>query len=180
MALEDELREVLAFRNEMLVELAVALLQLTLETGVEGSRIADRGIVGGKYATMMTDIEALTAVILQRCGMPWDSMAARVDKSRQALHRRLSARGEKLFEYAVRALQYEELDREVFLERARAALAGEAPFPPKQPVRDQDIREALESMPSAEEILSAPSRLAAALGKLRRVPDWWKRGWWDL
>lgn len=48
------------------------------------------------------DAEALTATLLNRAGVTWDAMAARQEVSKQALHRRLANRGERLFSEAVR------------------------------------------------------------------------------
>jgi hypothetical protein len=175
MALEEELRAAIALRNEMAVDLAVCLLQLTVDTGAGPLRFADHGIVGGKLANVLTGLEALTAVILQRCGMSWDSMAARVDMTRQALHRRLSDRGEELFDAAVDGLMFRDLDGDAFVAELRAATqAGEVP---RLPVSPEDIRDALLSIPPEEEIVSAPDDLVAWLVELRRIPEWWKREW---
>lgn len=175
MSLEDELRAAIALRNEMAVDLAVSLLQLTVDTGAGPLRYADHGIVGGRLASVLTDIEALTAVILQRCGMSWDAMAARVDLTRQALHRRLSDRGEELFDAAVSGLRFRDLDRETFLAELRAASqAGEVP---RLPVSSEDLYNALLGAPPEDEIVSAPDDLVVQLVELRRIPEWWKRRW---
>ena len=41
-------------------------------------------------------VEALLAVVANRSGLTWDAMASSYDVSKQAHHRRLSARGERL------------------------------------------------------------------------------------
>jgi hypothetical protein len=175
MALEEELRAAIALCNEMAVDLAVSLLQLTVDTGAGPLRYADHGIVGGRLAKVLSDIEALTAVILQRCGMSWDSMAARVDLTRQALHRRLSDRGEELFDAAVAGQRFRGLDREAFVAELRAASqAGEVP---RLAVSSADIRNALLGAPPEEEIISAPDDLVAQLVEMRRMPEWWKQEW---
>ena len=77
-AIEEELREAISFRNEIAVDLASSLLFLASEDGEsEPWMIArGRGIINGRYGKVATDIEALTAVILQRAGVPWDALAA--------------------------------------------------------------------------------------------------------
>src|ERR1700692_4551113 len=54
----------------------------------------------GEADRLLAGVEALTAIVLNRAGMPWDAMAARVECSKQALHRRHAQRGEALFEEA--------------------------------------------------------------------------------
>jgi hypothetical protein len=101
-ALEEELRHAIAFRNEMAVELASSLLGLASD---DGGRHYPAGLMifalGRDTDRLLANIQALTAVILNRAGMPWDAIAAQVECSKQALHRRHAARGEKLFEEAL-------------------------------------------------------------------------------
>jgi hypothetical protein len=85
----------------MVVELASSLLFLA-ESAEPRLGLLYGGIINGRYDKIVTDIEALTAVILQRAGMTWDAMVARVDISKQALHRRLGSRGEALFAESLR------------------------------------------------------------------------------
>jgi hypothetical protein len=49
------------------------------------------------YCDDVTDVEALNAAILLRAGASWEAMAYHLEASRQAVHRRLAARGEMLF-----------------------------------------------------------------------------------
>ncbi|MGV0578094.1 hypothetical protein ABQE57_05975 [Mycolicibacterium elephantis] len=185
MSLEAELREALSYRNEMAVSLAVSLLRLATEYGMGPSYISDRGIVGGKYANIATDIEALTAVVLQRCGVSWEAMAARADTSRQALHRRLSSRGEELFDDAVHdVLSDREYDEEVLVEALHGAENIEDVFERKDALSDlptttELLVETLIAMPSPEEILTAPAELASNLVELRHTPRWWARNAWE-
>lgn len=181
MSLEDELRDAISLRNEMAVALAVSLLRLTTEDGMGPSEIADHGIIGGKYAKLATDIEALTAVILQRCGVSWDTMAARADVSRQTLHRRLSARGEELFDDAVyELLSDREYDSKVLTKALRKAKAIDSLLDRSQALRRLPTKTALHverlaALPDPEEILAAPEVLAANLVELRQIPRWWAR-----
>ena len=183
MSIESELREAIAFRNEMAVELAGALLQLTLEKGDSPSSIAENGIVGGKYAEFVTAIEALTAAILLRSGMSWNAMAARVDQSRQALHRRLSARGEEMFYRAQEGSGYREYDPEVLAkalrkaEKVRGGLRRDEAMRALLPYTARDLILTMMRNPSIEEILNAPPALAAELVELRKIPQWWDWGY---
>jgi hypothetical protein len=99
--LEQELRYAIAYRNEMAVDLAAWLLRLANDGGwyewPVGMMIHS---FTGEPDNLLADVEALTAVILNRAGMPWDAMAAQVECSKQALHRRHAKRGETLFEEA--------------------------------------------------------------------------------
>ncbi|GJF09951.1 hypothetical protein NGTWS0302_16680 [Mycolicibacterium cyprinidarum] len=185
MNLEDELRDAIALRNEMAVELAVSLLRLATDYGLDPYEPGDR-IVGGNYSRVTTDIEALTAVILQRCGISWDTMAARADVSRQALHRRLSARGEELFDDAIYKLKAPRTyDKERLIDALRKAEGIEDEFERDQalrllPTKTRHLIELLVTMPSPEEILGAPNLLAAQLVELRQIPRWWDWRWdWD-
>jgi hypothetical protein len=103
-AIEEELREAISYRNEMAVELACNLLGLASENGDSEPWVirGGGGIINGRYNKLTTDIEALTAVILQRAGVPWDALAAPTEVSKQALHRRLGSRGEALFAESLR------------------------------------------------------------------------------
>jgi hypothetical protein len=99
---EEELRHAIALRNEMAVELASFLLRLASDDG--GGYFPASLMIPAFDAgpdRLLADVQALTAVILNRAGMPWDAMAAQVECSKQALHRRHAARGENLFEEAL-------------------------------------------------------------------------------
>ncbi|MCE9516005.1 MAG: hypothetical protein NTY24_11145 [Mycobacterium sp.] len=182
MSLEDELREALFFRNEMAVDLAVSLLDLTVEYGLDPSAVCDWGIVAGRYTERALDIEALTAVILQRAGVPWDVMAARADQSRQALHRRLSARGEELFSRARRQAAYRERDTKKIVKALRRAQRSEdweqrdKAFG-RLAIRSRDLVNALLNIPPIERIVSAADGLASNLVELRQIPRWWEWMW---
>lgn len=183
MSLEDELRDAIALRNEMAVALAVSLLRLATDYGLDPSYASDQGIVGGGYAKLTTDIEALTAVILQRCGVSWDTMAAQADVSRQALHRRLSARGEELFDEAVKDVMAErENDQKALVKALRKAQKIEDIFERSHslshlPATTAMLVERLAALPSPEEILAAPMALASNLVELRQISRWWEWIW---
>ncbi len=178
MGIEADLRSAVALRNEMAVYLAVSLLDLTIERGDECSVIAENGIVGGKYARAAQDIEALTAAILQRAGMSWNAMAARVDQSRQALHRRLGARGEELFELA----RMNQLDDDVDIIEAMSEMKKVRGWEQQHEVLSElgisyatrDIIMYLQRLPKAKEILMAPTKVASDLVELRHIPCWWE------
>jgi hypothetical protein len=160
----------------------VSLLELTVEYGLDPSFVCDWGIVAGRYSDRALDIEALTAVILQRAGVPWDVMAARADQSRQALHRRLSARGEELFSNALRASPYREHDTKKVVKALRRAERSEGweqrdkAFG-RLAIRSRDLLEALLRIPPRENIVSAADALASNLVELRQIPRWWEWIW---
>lgn len=182
-AIEDELREAISYRNEMAVELASNLLLLASENGdSEPPMIRDgRGIINGYYYKLATDIEALTAVILQRAGVPWDALAAPTGVSKQALHRRLGSRGEALFAQALRESHERETDPRALVrslrraKRARDSRAQEEVRNPL-PLLSDILIFILTTLPTPEDILWAPTQLAATLSDLRNVPRWW---WWS-
>jgi hypothetical protein len=182
MSLEDELREALSYRNEMAVDLAVSLLELTIEYGLDPSYVCEWGIVAGRYSERALEIEALTAVILQRSGVPWDVMAARADMSRQALHRRLSARGEELFQGALQISEYRERDTRKVLKALRRAekvegWSAQHTALGRLEIRTRDLVQHLLRIPSRVDIISAPKVLAANLVELRQIPRWWEWIW---
>jgi hypothetical protein len=192
--IEKELVQAIAYRNELAVELASSLLHLACEGG-EGLQektvlISGRGDPGsGRYDQQAVDIEALTAVILNRAGASWDALAAAAQVSKQALHRRLSERGEKLYADAQAESQYREVDMGVLVESLEEAqrLEREAEqsgdwealqeffWTLPHHTRDMMIRLVwLKSTPT--EILTAALPLADALLRLKKTSRQW---WWD-
>ncbi len=119
--IEEELVQAIAYRNELAVELACSLLHLAAEGG-EGleeqtALIAGRGdSFSGRYDQQAVDVEALTAVILNRAGASWDALAAAAQISKQALHRRLSERGERLYARALEESEHRETDMGVLVD----------------------------------------------------------------
>jgi hypothetical protein len=183
-AIEEELRQAITYRNEMAVELASDLLRLASE---DGGRMwpmlgTDGGIINGRYDKRATDIEALTAVILQRAGMPWDAMAAPAEISKQALHRRLGSRGEALFAESLREsddreTDPEELTRCLFVVEDAQDWEEEDEALRPVPWQSRKLILNLVRLPMPEDILWAPTQLAARLSELRKVPRWWL-SWW--
>ena len=96
--LTEQLLNAVAYRNELVLQLVSRLLYVTvapierMETLVWGA---------DTYVTDIHDIEALNAAILLRAGASWEMMAFHLGLSRQAVHRRLAAKGEELFEEAM-------------------------------------------------------------------------------
>lgn len=175
--IEEELRQAISYRNELAVELANRLLFLA-GAAEPWLSIVEGGIINGRYAEAATDIEALTAVILQRAGMPWDAMAARAEISKQALHRRLGSRGEALFAESLRKSVERETDPRVLIRALRKAQRAhrlkerdEALTP--LPLQSWLLVELLAELPRPEDILTAPTQLAATLAELRKIPRWW-------
>ncbi|EUA32001.1 MULTISPECIES: hypothetical protein [Mycobacterium] len=186
--LEEELRQAIAFRNEMAVELANSLLILASD---DGGRQYPASLMitafGADTDRTLANVQALTAVILNRAGMPWDAIAAHVECSKQALHRRLAARGERLFEEAlsefggvqrttdsealIDALYETEeiLDQGDYWEMLAAATATGSSVPPES--ARMVLR--LATLPAPEYILTAGNQLAAVLVKLRKIRRWW-------
>jgi hypothetical protein len=183
-AIEEELREAISYRNEMAVELASNLLFLASEDGIHSERgdepwgiAQNRGIINGRYQKVATDIEALTAVILQRAGVPWDALAAPAGISKQALHRRLGSRGEALFAESLESGQRETDPRALIRSLHKAERAHDW----------EELQEALWSvpwhsavlisnlvrLPMLEDILMAPTQFAEFLAELRKHPRWW-------
>lgn len=155
---ERELRAAIERRNDAAVELAYWLLSLASDDG------------GGHTPTwcmtymlkdepdrLLADVRALSAVIFNRAGMPWDAIAAMVDCSKQALHRRFAARGEGLFDEAVEGIREAEVT------------ALELGLP-------SEVEWHMRSFPSPEDISTAGSQLASNLVRFRKVPRWW---WYD-
>jgi hypothetical protein len=179
-AIEEELREAISYRNEMAVELASSLLLLASENGdSEPSAIRDgRGIINGRYYKLATDIEALTAVILHRAGVPWDALAAPTEVSKQALHRRLGSRGEALFAESLRESHERETDPRALIrslrkaKRARDSRETQEVLNPL-PLQSDSLILNLVTLPMPEDILWAPTQLAATLSELRKIPQWW-------
>jgi hypothetical protein len=54
--------------------------------------------------------EALLAQVANRGGLSWDQIAGYYEVSKQALHRRLSARGEHLYQWAEKSTSKPELE----------------------------------------------------------------------
>jgi hypothetical protein len=176
-AIEEELRRAISYRNEMAVELAHDLLFVAGQSGDDEAHffLRGRGIIGGRFDVLAADIEALTATILQRGGITWDAMAAPLELSKQALHRRLAARGEELFQEAVRARD-RTTDPKVLIQALRVLKReriATSKLPASLGFRSRDLIERLLSLPAPEEVLTAPSELAAALSELRQYPRWW-------
>jgi hypothetical protein len=171
--MEEELRQAISYRSEMAVHLAHSLLLLASEDGeyVLPTISGDDGIINGYYARLATDIEALTAVILQRAGVPWDALAG-LEVSKQALHRRLRARGEALFAESLRESDQRETDPKVLIRSLRKAERGGGVLRPL-PFLSQALISALVELPKPADILRAPAKLAATLSELRHVPRWW-------
>jgi hypothetical protein len=178
-AIEEELRKAISYRNEMAVELASDLLRVAVEDGSAGWVSTDgRGIINGRFAQRATDIEALTAVILQRSGVPWDALAAPAEVSKQALHRRLGPRGEALFAESLRMSDQRETDPQKLTEYLFEAESADdlvelqealAPLP----WQSGGLIWNLVMQPLPEDILGAPTELAAKLVELRKIPRWW-------
>ncbi len=97
--------------------------------------------------------EALTATLFVRAGASWDSLATRFELSRQALHRRLAARGEG--QYGM-AQEYSDLRQSDLDEGCRLV-----------EVLASDI---------GSELSDALSERANELAELRRIPHWWRSG----
>jgi hypothetical protein len=171
-AIEEELRQAISYRSEMAVHLAHSLLLLASEDGedVWPTISGDGGIINGYYARLATDIEALTAVILQRAGVPWDALAAPTEVSKQALHRRLRARGEALFAESLRESDQRETDPKALIRSLRKAERGGGV---SVPFHSSDLISDLVKLPKPADILRAPAQLAATLSELRNVPRWW-------
>ena len=176
-AIEEELREAITYRNEMAVELARGLLFLA-ERANPWLSIGEGAIIDGRYGKIVTDIEALTAVILQRAGMSWDAMAARTAISKQALHRRLGSRGEALFAQSLQESDQREPSPRAlirFLHKAERAHDWDelrevlGPLP----LKSEDLIFQLVTLPKPEDILWAPTQFAASLSELRKIPRWW-------
>ncbi|HTX94016.1 MAG TPA: hypothetical protein VME67_03745 [Mycobacterium sp.] len=176
--IDEELRQAISYRNEMAVELASNLLRLASEDGeiMWPMLGTEGGIINGRYDQLATDIEALTAVIVQRAGMPWDAMAAPAEVSKQALHRRLHSRGEELFAESLRGSR--ETDPEALISSLHKAEDthdwDELEKALKSvPWQSRDLISNLVRLPMPEDILWAPTQLAARLSELRKIPRWW-------
>ncbi|MGH3632726.1 MAG: hypothetical protein ACRDTS_01220 [Mycobacterium sp.] len=179
-AVEEELREAISYRNEMAVELANGLLFLAGHAEPWLS-LLEGGIISGRYHKIVTDIEALTAVILQRAGMPWDAMAARADISKQALHRRLGSRGEALFAESLRESDWRTTDPRALKRSLRKAERANDYLEQMHavhslPVRSADLVWHLARRTEPDDILTAPTKFAARLSELRTIPRWWWSG----
>lgn len=91
---EEMIRSLLLLRAEIAAEVAVRMLSL----------ISPRSGVGDSIdswemdATDLREIEAINCALLQISGMSWDALAATTEGqvSRQALHRRIAPRADKL------------------------------------------------------------------------------------
>lgn len=190
--IKEELVQAIAYRNELAVELASSLLHLAREGG-EGLREQTTLIAGhgdpssGRYDQQAVDIEALTAVILNRAGVSWDALAAAAQVSKQALHRRLSERGEKLYARAQEQSQYREIDMDALVQSFEEAqrLEQEAEqsgdwealheFFWTLPHHTRNLMIQLVWLKSTPiDILTAPAPLADALLQLKKT----KRQWW--
>jgi hypothetical protein len=177
-AIEEELLEAISYRNEMAVELGSLLLRLASENGESEPQIIRdaRGIINGGYGKFATDIEALTAVILQRAGVSWDVLAAPTEVSKQALHRRLGPRGEALF---ATALQHErETDPRALTRSLRKAERADDwrelfEVLTSMPYQSRELIENLVRLPKPRDILTAPTQFAVRLSELRKIPRWW-------
>jgi hypothetical protein len=189
--LEQELRHAIAYRNEMAVELATWLLRLANDGGWYDWPITIMThSFSGQPDHLLANVEALTAVILNRAGMPWDAMAAQVECSKQALHRRHARRGEAQFDEANSRLGRRDrttvvrdlLDALEALEAADHAPDGADEIERGIAVRrslpwaSADMIENLVGLPRPASILSAGNSLAAALVKFRKISRWW---WYD-
>jgi len=181
-AIEEELRQAISYRSEMAVELAYSLLRLASEDGEYELPVLSGeggGIINGDYAKRAADIEALTAVILQRAGMPWEALAARAEITKQALHRRLHARGEALFAESLRQSDQRETDPRALIPFLRKAERVAHDWGKLRevlrplPHHSEDLILYLFMMPKPADILRAPAQLAATLSELRHVPRWW-------
>ena len=191
--LEEELKHAIAFRNELAVELAGWLLDLASDSGkYEWPIHAMIYAFTGEPDGLLADIEALTAVILNRAGMSWDAIAAQVECSKQALHRRHAARGEDLFNAAISPAP--EGRRTIY---ARALLDGlhnaenvskdahyidvvTAAYSDIVPARSAEMIARLRKLPEPKEILTAGNRLASTLMEFRKFRRWWWRERDDL
>jgi hypothetical protein len=189
--LEQELRYAIAYRNEMAVELATWLLRLANDGGWYDWPI---GMMihsfSGDPDDLLANVEALTAVILNRAGMPWDAMAAQVECSKQALHRRHARRGELLFHEANSRLGRRDrttdvrelLDALDALEAAESLrdnadeIEQEMTARASVPWASADMIGNLVKLPASESVLTAGNSLAAALVKFRKISRWW---WYD-
>jgi hypothetical protein len=182
-SLEEELREAISYRNEMAVEVAYGLLLLGSEDGTGEPQFIVNGkeIINGGYARRVVDIEALTAVILQRAGVPWDALAAPTAISKQALHRRLCSRGESLFTESLQESKWREPNPRTLIrllhkaERTRNWEELDEVLRPL-PVHSKQLIFNLVKLPMPEDILAAPPRLAANLLELKKIPQWWWGG----
>lgn len=96
---DRELAQAIAYRNKLADALTEKLQFMTQDSG------GGPGYYEGPLDDLATDIEALTAVILNRTGWSWGNLAENAAVSRQALHRRLAARGEALYAQAVSGVE---------------------------------------------------------------------------
>lgn len=179
--IEEELRQAISYRSEMAVDLAHSLLRLASEDGEYVMPVigGEGGVINGHYGKLAADIEALTAVILQRAGMPWEALAAPAEISKQALHRRLRSRGEALFAESLRESDQRETDPRALTRYLRKAERVAHDWDKLRevlrplPYLSEDLISDLLRLPKPADILSAPAQLAATLAELRNVPRWW-------
>ena len=169
----------------MAVDLAHSLLWLASTSGYNSDDLAPhniitgRGIIGGRWARLVTDIEALTAVILQRSGVTWDALAAPVDISKQALHRRLSGRGEELFNDALDerhdrttdpGLLIQALDDYATLDMGAETVISQSA---SLGFRTTLMFEALLGLPPIDDVVTAADHVASVLALVRKESRWW-------
>jgi hypothetical protein len=177
--IEEELREAISYRNEMAVALAAQLFSLASQNGVPSVAIDATGVLNQRYYSQRhSDIEALTAVILQRAGVPWDALAAPTRISKQALHRRLGSRGDALFAKSLRQSDERETDPRALIRSLRKAQHADDweeldAARLSLPMRSGDLIGELVGLPRSEDILTAPTQFAATLAELRKIPLWW-------
>jgi hypothetical protein len=150
MVLEDELRAALKVQAELLLDAASTCIRMALWPP---SGLSEWLFGANEAQSQLRRAEALETAILTRCGVSWDSLAARRDQSRQALHRRLAKTANEQWNLA---LEYEALTGSDISKRIRGFSVGEA----INRLRDPDGFYANE---------------ARELSDLRRVPHWWRR-----
>jgi hypothetical protein len=182
--IEQELLEAISSRNAAAVELAGVLLNLARQSNGRGawSWIATSGLLGGHLSRAAADIEALTAVIMQRSGISWDAMAAPLEVSKQAMHRRLADRGEWLFQDAISTPEYRTTyattltEALKLLRRARSHRTRLRVLEELDDILEfetRDMMRALYLLPDPADVVMAPTKLAPALSDLRHQPRWW-------
>lgn len=182
--MEAELLEAITARNAIAVDLATDLLRLARAR--DGHDAWDvmfyTELAGGRLSSMAARIEALTAVIMQRSGVSWDAMAAPLEISKQAVHRRLANSGEELYQQAILEKPYRTTDEETLHEMLELLDGARS---------DEEFNDALETVdttlgfetrgmlrrlyfiPSPADVLFAPHDLAQDLAELRHHPRWW-------
>lgn len=182
--MDAELLEAISARNAMAVDLATDLMQLARAGNGHDAWTAmlRTGLAGGRLSAVAAQVEALTAVIMQRSGISWDAMAAPLEISKQAVHRRLANAGEELYQRAIDEKLFRTTDQAVLIDALE--LLGDAgsddEFQDALRTVDEllrfetsDMLEQLYSMCDPAAVLLAPHDLAQDLAGLRRHPRWW-------